>query len=50
MAERPVIALAGATGDVGARIARALVAAGADVRALVRPNLPAPDLGQFRRA
>ena len=43
MAERPVIALAGATGDLGARIARALVASGAEVRALVRPNLSATD-------
>ena len=32
------IALAGASGDLGSRIARALVARGADVCALVRPN------------
>ena len=33
----PIIALAGAGGDLGGRIARALVARGATVRALVRP-------------
>lgn len=38
---RPVIALAGATGDLGARIARALVAQGAEVRALVRSDADA---------
>ena len=38
--ERPVIALAGASGDLGGRIARALVARGADVRALIRPDAP----------
>src|SRR4029453_3519209 len=36
---QPVIALAGASGDLGFRIARALVARGADVRALVRPDV-----------
>ena len=36
MTDRPVIALAGAGGDLGGRIAKALVARGADVRALVR--------------
>ena len=36
----PVIALAGATGDLGGRILERLVARGADVRAVVRPNLP----------
>ena len=35
---RPVIALAGASGDLGGRIARALVGRGADTRALVRPD------------
>ena len=35
----PVVALAGASGDLGFRIARALIARGADVRALVRPNV-----------
>jgi nucleoside-diphosphate-sugar epimerase len=34
-----IIALAGAGGDLGGRIARALVAGGATVRALVRPGL-----------
>lgn len=33
-----VIAVAGATGDLGKRIVRALVSRGANVRALVRPN------------
>lgn len=37
---RPLIALAGASGDLGGRIARALVARGADTLALVRPELP----------
>lgn len=35
------IALAGASGDLGERIAKALVARGAEVRALVRPGLRA---------
>ncbi|RYE89759.1 MAG: NmrA family protein [Myxococcales bacterium] len=39
MDDRPIIALAGATGDLGGRIAQALVARGATVRALVRPDL-----------
>lgn len=38
VAARPVIALAGAGGDLGGRIAKALVARGADVRALARPD------------
>jgi uncharacterized protein YbjT (DUF2867 family) len=37
--QRPIIALAGASGDLGGRIANALVARGAEVRALVRPDL-----------
>lgn len=37
---RPVIALAGASGNLGGRIAKALVARGADTLALVRPELP----------
>ena len=36
---KPVIMLAGVTGDLGERIGKALVALGADVRALVRPGL-----------
>ncbi|WP_377104684.1 NmrA family NAD(P)-binding protein, partial [Propionicimonas sp. T2.31MG-18] len=36
---KPVVALAGAGGDLGGRIAKALVARGAHVRALVRPDL-----------
>lgn len=39
MRDHPVIAVAGTTGDLGGRIARALVACGAEVRALVRPDL-----------
>ena len=39
MIDQPVIALAGVGGDLGGRIARALVARGATVRALVRPEL-----------
>ena len=39
MSERPIVALAGAGGDLGRRIAKALVARGAVVRALVRPDL-----------
>ena len=39
----PTIALAGATGDLGARIARALISRGALVRALTRPDTTAAD-------
>ena len=39
MTDRPIIALAGAGGDLGGRIATALAARSADVRALVRPGL-----------
>jgi nucleoside-diphosphate-sugar epimerase len=39
MMDPPIIALAGAGGDLGGRIAKALVARGASVRALVRPGL-----------
>lgn len=38
MTDQPIIALAGASGDLGFRIARALRQRGADVRALVRPD------------
>ena len=37
------VALAGASGDLGTRILKALVARGASVRALVRPDVPARD-------
>ena len=37
-----VIALAGATGDLGGRILERLVRRGADVRAIVRPDVPEP--------
>ena len=40
---RPAVALAGASGDLGARIARALVARGSDVSALIRPDTPSVD-------
>ena len=43
MRDRSTIALAGAAGDLGFRIARALVALGAEVRALVRPDLSATE-------
>jgi len=39
MADRPIIALAGAGGDLGGRIAKALSARGVDVRALVRRGM-----------
>ena len=39
MATRPIVAIAGAGGDLGGRIAKALVARGSNVRALVRPNV-----------
>lgn len=39
----PTIALAGAAGDLGSRIAKALILRGAVVRALVRPDLSAAD-------
>ena len=37
------VALAGASGDLGTRILKALVARGASVRVLVRPDIPARD-------
>ena len=43
MADRKIVALAGANGDLGFRIARALVVRGAEVRALVRPGLAAEE-------
>ncbi len=44
----PTIAIAGATGDLGARITRALVARGASVRALVRDDADQTVLEQVR--
>ena len=38
MERQPIIAVAGASGDLGGRIAKALVSCGAVVRALVRPD------------
>ena len=40
---RPIIVLAGAAGDLGTRIAKALIERGADVRALVRTDASAAD-------
>jgi nucleoside-diphosphate-sugar epimerase len=40
---QPIIVLAGAAGDLGTRIAKALVARGATVRALVRPDVSDTD-------
>lgn len=48
MAEQ-IVVLAGATGDLGARIAIALVARGARVRALVRKETPTDKLAQVGR-
>ena len=39
MTDAPIVAVAGANGDLGGRIVQALVAQGATVRALVRPGL-----------
>lgn len=44
MTDHSVIALAGAGGDLGARITKALVARGATVHAIVRRNLPGAEL------
>jgi uncharacterized protein YbjT (DUF2867 family) len=44
------ILLAGATGDLGGRIARALLARGAVVRALVRPGAAADGVARLRSA
>ena len=41
---RPTVVLAGAGGDLGGRIAKALIGRGAGVRALVRPGLGRGDL------
>lgn len=43
-----LIVLAGATGDLGERLARELVARGAEVRALVRPDVSAEKLQPLR--
>lgn len=47
MAEQTIL-LAGATGDLGGRIARALAERGATVRALVRPGTPPDKLAELR--
>lgn len=44
MSQKPIVAVAGATGDLGFRIARALVDRGAEVRALVRHNVASDDI------
>jgi uncharacterized protein YbjT (DUF2867 family) len=46
--QKPIIALAGASGDLGGRIATALVARGADVRALVRPDVADTERSQIQ--
>ena len=48
MAEAPVVAVAGVAGDLGGRIARALVARGSHVRALIRPGVPAKQLARVK--
>ncbi|WP_375461516.1 NmrA family NAD(P)-binding protein [uncultured Enterovirga sp.] len=47
-ATKPVVVLAGATGDLGARIASALVARGAEARALVRRGVSAEKQAALR--
>ncbi len=47
--ENAVIVLAGATGDLGGRVARALMDRGATVRALVRPSSPADKVAALRQ-
>lgn len=44
----PVVMLAGATGDLGSRIGKALLARGAEVHALVRPDASAESLTRLR--
>ena len=45
---QPIVALAGATGDLGTRIAKALIARGATVRALVRKDVSDKDSEQLK--
>jgi len=45
---RPLVVLAGATGDLGHRIGLALLDRGAEVRALVRPGNTKPEVGTLR--
>jgi nucleoside-diphosphate-sugar epimerase len=47
-AERSLIVLAGATGDLGHRIGLALLGRGAEVRALVRPGNKKPEVSALR--
>ena len=47
--ERPLVVLAGATGDLGHRIALALLGRGAAVRALVRPGSTKPTVAALRQ-
>ena len=44
---QPAIILAGAAGDLGTQIAKALIARGAAVRALVRNNVSAEDYNRL---
>lgn len=46
--DQPIIVLAGATGDLGLRIARHLLRRGASVRALVRPGNIKPETASLR--
>lgn len=46
----PIVALAGASGDLGFRIGRALVERGAGVRALVRPDVAADERRRLEAA
>ena len=48
MAEKPIVAVAGASGDLGFRIAVALAERGADVVALVRPNLASDEVVRLK--
>ena len=45
--DKPIIALAGATGDLGSRITKALTARGADVRVLIRPGPAEQELARL---
>jgi nucleoside-diphosphate-sugar epimerase len=49
MAEQSAIVLAGARGDLGFRIAKSLVGRGADVRALVRPDVSPKERARLER-
>jgi hypothetical protein len=48
--QKPTIVLAGATGDLGGRIARSLLNKGAQIRVLVRPDSDANKVDALRKA